>query len=154
MKILVIDGKEVSYERVEREGGEISVTLRGETYTFIRREIERKGLRWAQDPRWNQSMVHLQLGSRSHFVAEKFHGSGDGDCTGDGVHRSPMPGKILKVFVQEGEKVTRGQPLLILEAMKMEHTILSEREGKIKTVERREGEQVESDAVLMEITPL
>ena len=59
-----------------------------------------------------------------------------------------MPGRIVKVFVAPGDEVTRGQPLLIMEAMKMEHTIHSPRDGVIERVAYRVDQIVEADAVL------
>ena len=59
-----------------------------------------------------------------------------------------MPGRIVKILVQAGDEVTRGQPLLIMEAMKMEHTIHSPRDGKIERVAYRVDQIVEADAVL------
>ena len=59
-----------------------------------------------------------------------------------------MPGRIVKILVQAGDEVTRGQPLLIMEAMKMEHTIHSPRDGKIDRVAYRVDQIVEADAVL------
>ena len=59
-----------------------------------------------------------------------------------------MPGRIVKVFVTPGDEVTRGQPLLIMEAMKMEHTIHSPRDGRIERVAYQVDQIVEADAVL------
>jgi len=59
-----------------------------------------------------------------------------------------MPGRIVKILVQEGDEVTRGEPLLIMEAMKMEHTIHSPRDGKIERVVYQVDQIVEADAVL------
>lgn len=59
-----------------------------------------------------------------------------------------MPGRIAKVFVNVGDKVEKGQPLLILEAMKMEHTIHSPRDGVIDRIVYQVDQIVEADAVL------
>ncbi|MBK8323110.1 MAG: acetyl/propionyl/methylcrotonyl-CoA carboxylase subunit alpha [Betaproteobacteria bacterium] len=59
-----------------------------------------------------------------------------------------MPGRVVKVLVKEGEAVVKGQALLILEAMKMEHTIASPRAGEIARVAYAEGALVPEDAVL------
>ncbi|HLS68057.1 MAG TPA: acetyl/propionyl/methylcrotonyl-CoA carboxylase subunit alpha [Kiloniellales bacterium] len=62
---------------------------------------------------------------------------------------APMPGRLVQLQVAPGEVVTRGQPLLLLEAMKMEHTLLAPRDGRISTVHFSEGEQVEEGAELV-----
>jgi 3-methylcrotonyl-CoA carboxylase alpha subunit len=60
-----------------------------------------------------------------------------------------MPGRVVKLMAAEGDAVKKGQALMILEAMKMEHTITSPREGVIARVAFRENELVPADAVLI-----
>ena len=61
-----------------------------------------------------------------------------------------MPGLVVQVKVQPGEKVRRGQPLLVLEAMKMENIIKAPDEATIKTVYVHDGKSVEKGDKLME----
>ncbi len=63
---------------------------------------------------------------------------------------APMSGKIVAVLVGVGDKVERGAPLLILEAMKMEHTIKAPKQGMIARIHCRVGEQVSESAELIE----
>jgi 3-methylcrotonyl-CoA carboxylase alpha subunit len=62
---------------------------------------------------------------------------------------APMPGKIIQVLTKAGLKVRKGEPLLILEAMKMEHTITAPADGVIKEVHYATGEQVLEGAELV-----
>ena len=62
-----------------------------------------------------------------------------------------MPGKIIKVLVQEGESVQEGQAVLILEAMKMQNEIKSPQSGQIVRIVPREGESVETGALLFSV---
>ena len=62
--------------------------------------------------------------------------------TSAGSLAAPMPGKVIKVMTQAGARVTKGQPLLILEAMKMEHTVTAPADGVIKEIHYGAGEQV------------
>jgi len=64
---------------------------------------------------------------------------------------SPMPGKVVKVFVKAGDAVKKGDLLMMLEAMKMEHKILSPQDGKVKKILFQEGERVGQDSELLEI---
>ncbi|MES2355056.1 MAG: acetyl/propionyl/methylcrotonyl-CoA carboxylase subunit alpha [Pseudomonadota bacterium] len=66
----------------------------------------------------------------------------------DGRLTALMPGRIVKILVAAGDKVKRGEPLLIMEAMKMEHTIHSPHDGVIERIAFKEGNIVEADAVL------
>ena len=61
---------------------------------------------------------------------------------------APMPGTVIRVGVQVGDKVTRGQPLLWLEAMKMEHTIAAPADGVVGELKVEAGQQVEVGAIL------
>jgi 3-methylcrotonyl-CoA carboxylase alpha subunit len=71
----------------------------------------------------------------------------------DGSVRSPLPGKIIDLKVKAGDLVSKGQPLLVLEAMKMEHTLTAPADGKIKSVRFAVGEQVGEGAELVEFEP-
>ena len=57
----------------------------------------------------------------------------------DGALSAPMPGKIVRQPVAAGDRVARGTPLLVLEAMKMEHTIIAPSEGQILRLHYRRG---------------
>jgi len=65
--------------------------------------------------------------------------------------RSQMPGRILKVLVEAGAKIQADQPLVIIEAMKMENEIRSSSAAKVKTVAVQAGREVESGALLLEL---
>lgn len=62
---------------------------------------------------------------------------------------APMPGVILRILVQEGDVVAKGAPLLILEAMKMEHPIVAGHDGRIASINCAEGELVQPGVELV-----
>ncbi|MEW5011917.1 MAG: biotin/lipoyl-containing protein, partial [Cycloclasticus sp.] len=62
---------------------------------------------------------------------------------------APMPGKLLKVLVASGDTVTEGQPLAIIEAMKMEHTLSAPFDGEVDQVFYAAEDFVEADATLI-----
>ena len=64
---------------------------------------------------------------------------------------SPMPGTILEVKVKEGDSVSVGQVVVILEAMKMETEIVSEVAGSVAAVRVKKGDAVDTDTVLVEV---
>lgn len=64
--------------------------------------------------------------------------------------KAPMPGLILEISVAVGQEVKENDPLLILEAMKMENSILSPRDGVIKAITMIKGAAVEKGALLIE----
>jgi 3-methylcrotonyl-CoA carboxylase alpha subunit len=70
---------------------------------------------------------------------------------GDGAILSPMPGKIIAVEVKAGDIVTKGQKLLTLEAMKMEHTLIAPFDGVVAELNASAGAQVQVEALLARI---
>ena len=71
------------------------------------------------------------------------------EAAGVGRMTAPMPGKVIKVYVAPGQAVIRGAPLIVLEAMKMEHSILAPADGKIAEVKFAAGDLVEEGAELI-----
>lgn len=67
--------------------------------------------------------------------------------------RAPMPGKVLQVGVKPGDDVSAGDPLLILEAMKMENVLAAEVAGTVKEVHVQSGDMVDPGKLLVVITP-
>ncbi|HTU13338.1 MAG TPA: acetyl/propionyl/methylcrotonyl-CoA carboxylase subunit alpha [Allosphingosinicella sp.] len=76
---------------------------------------------------------------------------GAGGAAGDGAIVSPMPGKIIALDVAAGEAVTKGQKLLTLEAMKMEHSLTAPFDGKVAELNATAGAQVSEGALLVRI---
>jgi 3-methylcrotonyl-CoA carboxylase alpha subunit len=69
----------------------------------------------------------------------------------EGGLTSPMPGRVRKVLVAVGDSVAKGDVLLILEAMKMEHAIRAPREGRVVRIAFGEGDLVDAGVELVEI---
>jgi biotin carboxyl carrier protein len=65
--------------------------------------------------------------------------------------KAPLPGTIISVLVAPGDKVTMGQKLLTMEAMKMENNVLSEKDGIVRNVNVKPGMTVAQNDVLVEI---
>lgn len=72
-------------------------------------------------------------------------------AAGDGAILAPMPGRIVSVEVAEGQAVTAGQKLLVLEAMKMEQALLAPFDGVVETLTAVAGAQVQVDALLVKV---
>ena len=72
-----------------------------------------------------------------------------GGQAGAGAITAPMPGKLIQVFIESGAPVTKGDPLVVLEAMKMEHTLTAPRDGIIEEIFFDVGDQVDDGTVLV-----
>ena len=64
---------------------------------------------------------------------------------------APMPGTVTRVMVADGDRITHGQPLVAIEAMKMEHVIRAPRDGRVKLVRARTGDMVAPGTALVEL---
>ncbi len=71
--------------------------------------------------------------------------------TSSGEIIAPMPGSVFKILCEPNQSVEPGQALVILEAMKMEHTLKSDLKGKVKKINFKPGDSVQSDDILIEI---
>jgi acetyl/propionyl-CoA carboxylase alpha subunit len=74
-------------------------------------------------------------------------------AAGDGQIRAPMPGKVILVSVKPGEAAAKGQALITLEAMKMEHTLSAPFDGTVEEVAALAGAQVDEGALLVRLAP-
>lgn len=72
-------------------------------------------------------------------------------AAGSGAVLAIMPGKIVRVLVEVGQQVEEGQPVCVLEAMKMENELHARQSGTVKAVHVKPGDDVEKDQVLVEV---
>ncbi|MCH7932213.1 MAG: biotin/lipoyl-binding protein, partial [Proteobacteria bacterium] len=64
---------------------------------------------------------------------------------------SPMPGRVVSIAVEAGQEVKAGEPLCVVDAMKMENILRAERDGRVARVVTGAGESVEVDQVILEL---
>jgi 3-methylcrotonyl-CoA carboxylase alpha subunit len=76
-----------------------------------------------------------------------------GDHDTSGIVRVPMHGKVLHILVEPGAQVVRGQHLAIIEAMKMEHTLVAPTDGTVADISAAADAQVAEGAMLMRVVP-
>jgi acetyl-CoA/propionyl-CoA carboxylase biotin carboxyl carrier protein len=136
-----VDEAEPVPARAESSAGTLVVTYGGRTrrYAYARQDrapgdgvlwLGRDGHSWAvREEEWLAAHI-------------------DRDAAADGTVRSPMPGTVLAVDVTEGQRVKSGQPLLIVEAMKMEHTVTAPLDGTVAELAAKTGQQVGMDETL------
>ncbi len=74
-------------------------------------------------------------------------------ATGPAPVRSPMPGRVVKILVRPGERITAGQPVVVVEAMKMENELRAPRAGTVREIRCAEGAAVEAGQDLVVIEP-
>lgn len=97
----------------------------------------------------NNKVFNIQLNSQLDVLIDELGLTADQTKSIDKIH-APMPGLILKIMAEKGKQVEEDEPLLILEAMKMENVILSPRAGTIKSVMVDAGNTVDKNDLLIE----
>ncbi|MBB2911542.1 acetyl-CoA/propionyl-CoA carboxylase biotin carboxyl carrier protein [Streptosporangium becharense] len=130
--------RETVRARLSTEGDDLLVTLDG---TIRRYAAARDG-----DTVWLARDGHAWALTR-HHLGDPGDRAGAGGSA-DGVVRSPMPGTVLVVKAAVGDRVSEGQPLLVVEAMKMEHAVTAPVGGVLAELPVRAGQAVAMDAVL------
>lgn len=157
-RILLLNQLPIEVEVSSLKDGKISFDWKGKSYFFelthetahslVLRNKEGKQIHLSRDS--VGTSVYL---SAQGFEAELSESGGvkkkKAALLGD--LNAPMPGKVFKVLVRVGDKVTKGQTLIILEAMKMEHAIKADKDGEVKSLSFKEGDLVQSGMALAEI---
>ena len=95
--------------------------------------------------------VRVWLDGEFFRLARVARGAPAESASGSGQVLAPMPGAVLEVRVTEGERVSRGQPLVVLEAMKMEHTLRAAVPGRVSSIDVHPGQRVRDGERLLSI---
>lgn len=97
--------------------------------------------------------VHLDGETFTYRPEKKVSSRKKSNSSGSaGDVEAPMPGKITKIAVSPGDQVSKGQLLVVLEAMKMEYSLKSSTSGKVNAVKCKVGDQVALGQLLVEVT--
>jgi 3-methylcrotonyl-CoA carboxylase alpha subunit len=99
----------------------------------------------------NNLTVHFDGRSFTFVLPDRLQDEDEGDENGGDRLVSPMPGLVKIVSTKAGDKVTKGQPLVVIEAMKMEHTLAAPRDGTVAELWVRPGDHVENGANLLQL---
>ncbi|MBX3676088.1 MAG: acetyl/propionyl/methylcrotonyl-CoA carboxylase subunit alpha [Rhodocyclaceae bacterium] len=146
----------VGYARGEYEltlGG-IRTTARGERTGNGTLRIELGGMRLPATVIASGEKRHVFLHGRAWQLVcvDPLYHAGEGIGEGGGL-AAPMPGKVISLIARPGSEVDKGAPLLILEAMKMEHTIAAPAKGTLKAFRFDVGDSVDEGAELVDFEP-
>ena len=130
---LTIGGKtyEVAAERDTADPARLSITVDGEVHSALIEEEE----------------AQRQAAPRARPAAAPPTAGGGGS----GKIIAPIPGTVFTVDVSEGDSVSAGDKLLVLEAMKMENVIYADRDGRVNAIHVKKGDKVEAGQLLVEI---
>jgi 3-methylcrotonyl-CoA carboxylase alpha subunit len=134
--VLELDGASHPLALVSKQDGEYAIRLDG---TALHGTVRRDG-----------ELLHVFTGGAHHVLhyADPMAHAGEHEAAG-GRLTAPMPGKVVAVLVKDGQEVKKGEPLVIMEAMKMEHTISAPGDGVVEEVLYQVGDQVADGAPLL-----
>ena len=160
--IAIIEGEQVPVSTGKDKEGSTTVAIGDREYVVDVRWTQTDLLSIIIDGRSYQVDIHTDKDTHEvliegeHFEFELFDErkallkkSAVLGAEGVQVVESSMPGKIVKIFIAEGDEVEQGQGLVVVEAMKMENEIKSPKAGVVKKVGIKEGEAVEAGALLV-----
>lgn len=157
-KTFSINGQEIKVQDYKNNGEYVSFVLNGKNHFYML--VSKDGSEMILD---NGGRFKAAVGTPNREGDSVIMANGReaiGSVAGkkmkkSGAHAggltSPMPGKIFKVLKEAGSDVKKGEPILILEAMKMEHSIRSDKDGKVKKINYKVGELVQGGVTLAEV---
>ncbi len=153
---LAIGEKETPVSLTARSASSYGVAVGGETLDLdiVSRDADRVryaigGVQASAVHVFDGANLHLEAGGEQLTTRETSHEiKASAERDGGGRLVAPMNGRIVSVLAQAGETVKKGQRVVILEAMKMQHEIVAGRDGVLETVSVKEGDQVATRHVL------
>ena len=122
-----------------------SIVVDNQTYVVNARRVKKE---WVLNLQHREAKVQV-LDTRQKLEAEMF-GSAESEIAAGDI-KAPMPGLILRVEVKVGDVVEAGQPLLVMEAMKMENEIRANVAGTVKDIFVSAQQAVEKDDILIKL---
>jgi 3-methylcrotonyl-CoA carboxylase alpha subunit len=138
--LLQLSGRAILVEGERRTGGALSMSLDGVRKQITVLDHGAETAVFLDGETWRLTEIDL-LAARA------------GDDPTAGRLTAPMPGRVTQLMVEPGMNIRRGQPLIVIEAMKMEHTVTAPADGVVETVRFAPGDLVEEGAELIVLAP-
>lgn len=157
-----INGKSYDIELVEKDGNNVRIKLNGEIIG-IDATLTETGFCSILHNGHSYNAEVITAGEGKYTITADFHryevelqnprkkyirDGGSAEEMQDCI-KAPMPGKIIAVFVDKGSHIKKGDPLLVIEAMKMQSTYTASQDAIVESVEIAEGDSVLSDQLLI-----
>jgi biotin carboxyl carrier protein len=141
-KNILINDQEVIIEINNQNADSVSFILNSKEYSFLKKDVLNKCV---------MSAPSFVVNGHEFKIENKSNKRNKKNNLDHGQMIAPMPGKILKLLTSVGSIVKAGTPILVMEAMKMEHTVKASKDGKIEKIHFIEGAQVNAGAELVTI---
>ena len=144
---LIVDGKKMDWDIAKISEHHFHILHKSKTYSA--ELIQHDKLSKTVTLKINGAVHKVELKDRFDVLLEKMGMSGAATAKLKSI-KAPMPGLIVKVNIAVGDVVKPGDPVLVLEAMKMENMIKASAEGKVSQIKIKKGDSVEKGQVLVE----
>lgn len=160
---LYIAGHPVTLSDVTRKANEVSFTLSGKTYTFrstrlpdggflLDHEVTSGVFQRMQGTAWQSGKDRrVQVGNLEARVSELAVGAEQAGGQSELSPSAPMPGLVRQILVKRGEKVKQGQPLAVMEAMKLQITLSAGGDAEVENVVVKEGDMISEGTTLVKL---
>lgn len=143
-----VNDDKMSYDLIFQESGRVLFRTGTKLYKIDNISIENQKVSFSVNGRFVEALVK----NEQELLLEKLGFQTDLSAL-EGQLDAPMPGKILELLVNEGDAVEAGQPVIILEAMKMENELKAPVAGTVSSLHVSENDNVEKNQSLLEIEP-
>ena len=162
---LIVNKRKAIVKEVKREGDIVTlsvddvlyevdiVKVRSQEFSILHhgRSFNIEVIETAKPKHYNVNSLYFRfdvevIDNESRYRQNRMQG---GAAITDNTIRSPMPGKVVKVFVKPGDHVEAGQPLIVLSAMKMESEFKAGSRGVVREVPVKEGDTVDNNQLLV-----
>lgn len=167
MKVLAEVGGEKREVDINRDGRMVTATVDGRRYELDVSEPEKELFLIKNANKVSQVFVSPKAGSGSEFGVtihgqeldveiidpKRLRGAGGGDELSEGTAeiKTAMPGKVVRILVEKGVEVAKGDGIIVVEAMKMQNELKSPKDGTVKEIRAAEGQTVNAGEVLVVI---
>lgn len=143
-----LNGEPVELDMVTTGPDSYHILRNGKGYRaeLVSLEAEEKTLTW----RINGNLYSVQVKDHFDALLDKLGLSAMAGAKAQDI-KAPMPGLVLDVMVESGQAVSKGDAVLILEAMKMENVLKAQADGTVQSVEVAKGDAVEKNTVLIKM---
>lgn len=143
-----INGDEIAYSLIIQQNGRVLYRSGTKLWKVDNISVEKQKVTFSVDGHFVETYVK----DEQELLLEKLGFQTDSTARA-GLLSAPMPGKILELLVHEGDSVEEGQPVIILEAMKMENELKAPASGSVTSIHAADGDSVEKNQPLLEIEP-
>lgn len=143
---VTVNGERHSFAFSQQENGRRLLRIGTKLYKIDNVSYDKHTVEFTLNGEWCRAEVR----NEQDLLLDRL-GFKTGAGVGEGELYAPMPGKIMKVMVTEGDEIEAGRPVAILEAMKMENELKAPVGGVVTTVAVREGDSLEKNALILEI---